>query len=722
MTRVFQGNDSQFVAATNNMFVKGAAAGNETLLLQSGVQGISVDANIERLELAGNLAEYRFIYMTGQGMQVQTATGAVLLTLSSLNQNTNLVFSDGAAELQQTGASQFLLGNQVIPALSAAAFSMNNIAGFDAAEKSTVANGAAVISNSPVRVFMGSQEKFYGASTNLIVKGASAGNETLLLKSGVVNVMADANIERVELPESLAQYRFVFVSGQGSQLQDAAGAVLLTISSLNQDATVAFADGSATLQQVGSTQFLLGGQAIQQQVASVFSTNTLNGFNTNDKSGVSDTTIPVPVSLLETAQNRSVVNTGLSTLATSATEYVNTLDSGTHWGKSNLTYSFNTAIPAEYTSNPDLTTGWRQLTTTEKNAVNAVIADINTLLGVQLTAVSSNGDLRFNAVSQTGNTAGFAFSPGSEEGGDVFLDRNAPAANYAIGADSYFTVVHEVGHALGLKHPFEGSPVLPTNLDNTVHSVMSYTEFRGREFVATWNTATNSVSATNAVTRTQSEFSLYDVHTLQALYGGNATHNTGNDTYTAVAGSYQTLWDAGGKDLIDLSNTAGVAKIDLRPGTLSSADIKTLDDLIAEVLADLVGQGAPSGAWLTNWVTTSVTQYEPELYNGTNNLTIPLGVLIEEVKTGGNHDEVRDNAVDNRISTGAGNDSIFLGQGGFDVIDAGLGSDKVFFDIPSTAVQREAQTDGSVVVVAANFAAQLIGVETLVFSDQQISL
>jgi hypothetical protein len=430
---------------------------------------------------------------------------------------------------------------------------------------------------------------------------------------------------------------------------------------------------------------------------------------------------PAPPTLLETAQARSVLNTALSTLATSNTEYVNTLDSGWHWNKSSLTYSFNTTIPAEYTNDPDLTTGWRQLTTVEQNAVHAVVADINTLLGIQISAVGNNGDLRFNAVSQSGDTAGFAFYPASGEGGDVFLDRNGTPKGYQAGADNYFTVVHEIGHALGLKHPFEGSPVLPSSHDDITQSVMSYTNRGGLHFEATWDASTSSIAGGSYDwTAMPTGFSLLDVHALQSIYGANMNTRPGNTTYTAIDRAYQCLWDAGGNDVIDLSSTSGVSKIDLRPGTLSSANLKTLDDLVADVLADLYAQGAPKADWITNWVISAVEQRQQDFYDGNNNLAIPHGVLIEELKTGSNNDEVWDNAVDNRIFTGAGNDTIYLGRGGFDYIDAGSGNDKVVLDVISSTASWETQSDGSVVLLAGNYAAKLVGVETLIFSDWQV--
>jgi hypothetical protein len=57
----------------------------------------------------------------------------------------------------------------------------------------------------------------------------------------------------------------------------------------------------------------------------------------------------------------------------------------------------------------------------------------------------------------------------------ITINANNPLeTNPAPGTDGYLTILHEVGHALGLKHPFEGSVVLPASVDNTSYTVMSY--------------------------------------------------------------------------------------------------------------------------------------------------------------------------------------------------------------------------------------------------------
>lgn len=84
---------------------------------------------------------------------------------------------------------------------------------------------------------------------------------------------------------------------------------------------------------------------------------------------------------------------------------------------------------------------------------------------------------------------------------EVFLDvLDWPEnLNLTEGTDGYETLLHEIGHALGLKHPFEGSPQLPGVLDNTGNTLMSYTQSRGAK----------------------STFQALDIDALQWIYGGD---------------------------------------------------------------------------------------------------------------------------------------------------------------------------------------------------------
>lgn len=434
---------------------------------------------------------------------------------------------------------------------------------------------------------------------------------------------------------------------------------------------------------------------------------------------------PAPSGLLASAQAQSKTTAGFGAVANSGTPYVNTLDSTYYWrNKTQLTYSFNDSIPAEYKSDPlalKYTDGWRSLNSTERQAVRSALTDIDTFIDIDFQEVASNGDIRFNVVTIDSNFAGFANYPGNRSlAGDVFLGGDIPGMNFSEGARGYALIVHEMGHALGLKHPFEAPAMLPSELDNQSVSVMSYTRYRYLEFTATWNAGTGRYSGEYLVNARPTQLSLFDVQAMHAVYGPETSTRTGNDVYTVGNRQYLTIWDAGGVDTIDVAQATGASRINLNGGTISSVNVQTNADIIARVLADLARQGAPERQSITDWVTTSVNKIASDLYNGENNLAIVQGAVIENVNTGSGNDQVWDNAVNNRINTGAGNDTINLGHGGFDWVDGGSGQDTAVFNVTSAATQRERQSDGSWLVVGKGFAAQLVGVEVLQFTDQQI--
>jgi serralysin len=129
----------------------------------------------------------------------------------------------------------------------------------------------------------------------------------------------------------------------------------------------------------------------------------------------------------------------------------------------------------------------------------------------------------------------------------VYLDNYEWAgrnADLSKGSDGYETLLHELGHALGLKHPFDGDIHLSAATDNTANTLMSYTSVGGAH----------------------STFSQYDIAALNWLYGGDGlggalginsttgaryiTGTNAGDTLTGTAFN-DTLEGDGGNDMIN---------------------------------------------------------------------------------------------------------------------------------------------------------------------------
>jgi PKD repeat protein len=143
---------------------------------------------------------------------------------------------------------------------------------------------------------------------------------------------------------------------------------------------------------------------------------------------------------------------------------------------------------------------------------------------------------------------------------DRLIDTNG--FQQPAGEHGYTALVHEIGHALGLKHPHSGTPVMPAELDTSTNTMMSY-NFQGESPATPMG---------------------FDLLALQYVYGARATR-TGDDTYVfrrsdadqfAVAsavffnpssGAKLALWDGGGYNTLDFSSVTSDSgyRIDTAP-------------------------------------------------------------------------------------------------------------------------------------------------------------
>lgn len=167
----------------------------------------------------------------------------------------------------------------------------------------------------------------------------------------------------------------------------------------------------------------------------------------------------------------------------------------------------------------------------------------------------------------TANEVGFSY-PRPE--GDLFFDNYLAAyqaAGVVPGGLGFTYILHEIGHALGLKHPFDnGSPVSPrpsfadlgiASMDTAMNTIM------GAAAIGSSNLSAGNIASPMPL----------DILAIQSIYGANTTYRTGDDTYTLLDDDIvRTIWDAGGNDTFDASGVdlgTGIT-IDLREGAVTT--------------------------------------------------------------------------------------------------------------------------------------------------------
>jgi len=376
---------------------------------------------------------------------------------------------------------------------------------------------------------------------------------------------------------------------------------------------------------------------------------------------------------------------------------IDSLMTSARWADGNITFGFTTSASqysASYGSG-EPTKGFQALTGTQASAARDALSSWAELINLKITETSgSTADIKI-AASSLPATA-WAYTPGtSAEAGDVWLGTSKNYfSNPVDGNYAKLTLIHELGHALGLNHPHQpvfgaggggyvaddgtGSAVCPccggmihgegvgfeasagaeqlagagstldfgisgtySAIDAMAYTVMSYSSYagdgRGGYTNGTWDYAQSPM--------------IRDIATIQHLYGANYETRAGNTVYSwsattgekfingigqgAPGGSkvFETIWDGGGRDTIDLSNCASKLTIDLAPGGWINFGNSQVANLGA-------GQSAPGNVAMSL------------LFEGDQRS------LIENAIGGSGNDLIKGNAADNVLIGGAGDDRI----------------------------------------------------------------
>ena len=343
-------------------------------------------------------------------------------------------------------------------------------------------------------------------------------------------------------------------------------------------------------------------------------------------------------------------------------------------GSKTMYYAFPASVPS-YLSAAD-SNGFQAFNSTQKEFVRTALAYISSIIDIQFveTANPNAPNVIAFADNSQAESAGYAYNPYDQYiGSDVLLDSYSSNLAPADGNYAALTYIHEIGHALGLKHPFGhvdavGSsgeaPFLSDAEDNTQWSVMSYTS-RSQEY--------------------HLRYSPFDIAALQYLYGPSRQQQT-DDTYTLHTDSTNFIWDGGGTDTIDGSALTQALTLYLEPGYWG-----------------YIGSKA-------------------SMISSAGQITVNFGTTIENAKGGAGNDTIVGNAANNQLYGGAGNDTL-TGGAGNDTLDGGTGIDNAIFSGTRTGFTvSRTSSDITVINNAGTQGGDLLkNVERVVFDDAGVA-
>ena len=356
------------------------------------------------------------------------------------------------------------------------------------------------------------------------------------------------------------------------------------------------------------------------------------------------------------------------------------------------------------------------------------------------------GEFRVAFTDQSSGAAAFAYAPGDYAvNGDIWFEtediditgNDFSTDGVGSGGFNYFAALHEIGHAVGLSHPFDagddqsnGDDSLPLAQDSMRNSVMGYVQL-DQNMVLKFNGSGQTTPSYRIYASTPM---MYDVEIMEQFYGSD-DDDTGNNTYSFAVSpeTIQTIVDAGGTDTIDASNQTRENVIDLTAGGFSSigiyseadqktdwaASLGTTTSAIQTVIDFFDAQASAANSYYSAHSRTA-------LYTGEYNVGIAHNAVIENAIGGSANDTITGNSSANNIAGGAGDD-LLEGNGDDDIIDGGAGTEDVaaYNDVYANYTITES---GGTYTVAHNGGAGADGTDTITnveyleFTDQTIDL
>lgn len=343
----------------------------------------------------------------------------------------------------------------------------------------------------------------------------------------------------------------------------------------------------------------------------------------------------------------------------------------------NITYSFANSR-FDYDKN-ELLTGWRAFTDTQKADIREAFSQYTKYTNITFTETTSNVTADFviyldDLGRPVDNTNIYVVEGYAYHGGGLHLNSSIYFADDAFNVNHSYTrlseqgggygfyyyssgysvFIHELGHVLGLTHPFldDGDDpntkvVLNEKEDSDATTIMSYVNYDTKPI----KFSEGNREYEGTIDASQNELKAFDIATLTYRYGVNEHYHSGNDTYhfsqfnPSIADGNIIVVDGNGTDTIDATNQTENTTINL-----------------------------VAGSWNYVGSQSATLAYDNDGNPTTGQLFISFNSIIENAKGGTGNDTLTGNSADNYLYGFSGNDTI-NGADGNDQLEGGQGTD-----------------------------------------------